>query len=136
MKTCFSYGKVMKQFGHLSSALPLSKKTPLSTNPLITPFFVQTSKTRIPRPNFQGGGEETMQLLIKKYNARSNASFSCDHSNNSVTTKMRSVNIFMWAYICCSSHSHSINILANPLLMPYHTELRCVQEFQLQKIKE
>ena len=39
----------------------------------------------------------------------------------------------MWAYIGCSSHSHSINMFAH--LCPTHF-LRCLWEFQLQKIKE
>ena len=61
MKTCFSEGKLMKQFGNP----PLSKRTPpplLSTNPLflsnffMIPLFVQISKTRTLPPNFRGGG--------------------------------------------------------------------------------
>ena len=63
MKTCFSEGKLMKQFGNP----PLSKRTPLSTNPLflsnffMTPLFVEMSKTITP-PNFRG--EETMITLF------------------------------------------------------------------------
>ena len=52
MKTCFSEGKLIKQFGNplLSKRTP----TPLSTNPLflrsffMTLLFVQISKTRPP----------------------------------------------------------------------------------------
>ena len=59
MKTCFSEGKLMKQFGNP----PLSKRTPFQLTPLflsnffMTPLFVQISKTRNP-PNFRG--EETL----------------------------------------------------------------------------
>ena len=65
MKTCFSEGKLMKQFGKP----PLSKRTtPFQLTPLflsnffMTPLFVQISKTRPPPPNFRGGGEETMHI--------------------------------------------------------------------------
>ena len=67
-------------------------------------------------------------MLIKKSSVRSSASFICDHSNNSVTTNISSVNIFMWAYIGCSSHLHSINRFT----LPYLTHI-C--EFQLRKSK-
>ena len=52
MKTCFSEGKLIKQFGKP----PLSKRTPLSTNSPISeqffhdPLFVEISKTRNPHP--------------------------------------------------------------------------------------
>ena len=60
MKTRFSAGKLMKQFGN---APPLSKRTPpLSSNPLflsnffMTPLFVQILKTRtFPRLILAGG---------------------------------------------------------------------------------
>ena len=64
MKTCFSEGKLMKQFGKQFGNPLLSKRTPLSTNPLflsnffMTPLFVQISQTRTPPHNFRG--EETM----------------------------------------------------------------------------
>ena len=54
MKTCFSLGKVMKQFGKPPL---LSKRTPLSTNPLflnnffMTPLFVQISRMQTPPPH-------------------------------------------------------------------------------------
>ena len=60
MKTCFSEGKLMKQFGKP----PLSKRTPpLSTNPPISEIFFRDSplcgnfqnKKRPPPPNFRGG---------------------------------------------------------------------------------
>ena len=60
MKTCFSEGKLMKQFGTPC----LSKRTPLSTNPqflsnfFMTPLFVKILKTRN-TPTFRW--EETMQ---------------------------------------------------------------------------
>ena len=65
MKTCFSAGKLMKQFGNP----PFLKEPLLLTNPLflsnffMTPFFVQILKTRNPPPppNFREG-EETMRL--------------------------------------------------------------------------
>ena len=64
MKTCFSQGKLMKQFGN-----PLFlRELPLSTNPLslsnffMTPLFVQISKTTYP-PKISRGREETMVLL-------------------------------------------------------------------------
>ena len=63
MKTCFSEGKLIKQFGNP----PLSKRTlppfqPTSlylSNFFMTPLFVQSSKTRIPPTNFRGW-QETM----------------------------------------------------------------------------
>ena len=67
MKTCFSEGKLMKQFGNP----PLSNRTPLSTNPLflsnffMTPLFVQISKTRTP-PTFRGGGNYDISF-VKNY---------------------------------------------------------------------
>ena len=52
MKTCFSEGKLMKQFGNP----PLSKPLFL-INFFMTSPFVQMSKTRTPPPpNFRGGG--------------------------------------------------------------------------------
>ena len=56
MKTCFSAGKLMKQFGILP---PLSTNPLLLSNFFITPLFVQIFKTRTP-PIILGGGEETM----------------------------------------------------------------------------
>ena len=62
MKTCFSEEKLMKQLGNS----PLSKRNPLSTNPLflsnffMTPLFVQISKTRT---KIRGGGNY-VQLKI------------------------------------------------------------------------
>ena len=62
MKTCFSEGKLIKQFGNT----PLSKRTtPLSTNPPISDQFfhdppfcpnVKKKNPPPPRPNFRGGG--------------------------------------------------------------------------------
>ena len=51
MKTCFSAGKLMKQFGNL----PLSKRALLSTNPPICQNF---KNQKPPPPNFrrEGGG--------------------------------------------------------------------------------
>ena len=66
MKTCFSEGKLMKQFGNP----PLSKRTPLATNPLflsnffMNPFFVQLSKTPPPPANFMRGGN--YELFMSK----------------------------------------------------------------------
>ena len=61
MKTCFSEGKLMKQFGNTL----FLRESPLSTNPLFLSnffhdsLFAQISKTRTPpRPNFRR--EETM----------------------------------------------------------------------------
>ena len=56
MKTYFSAGKLMKQFGNP----PFLKEPPFSTNPLflsnffMTPLFAQILKTRT--PNFRRGG--------------------------------------------------------------------------------
>ena len=66
MKTCFSEGKLTKQFGNP----PLSKRIPLSTNPLISeqlfhePPLCPNFKNKTPPPNFRGGGggEETMHI--------------------------------------------------------------------------
>ena len=62
MKTCFSEGKLMKQFGNPS----LSKRTPpLSTNPPISEHFFHDPplcgnfQNNNPPPNFRRG-EETM----------------------------------------------------------------------------
>ena len=66
MKTCFSAGKTMKQFG----VPPHSGRTPISTKPPISeqffhdPLFVQILKTRNP-PNFKGG--ETMKVYGRPY---------------------------------------------------------------------
>ena len=46
MKTCFSKGKLMKQFGNP----PLSKKSPLSTNPPISEQYFHDSPLC---PNFK-----------------------------------------------------------------------------------
>ena len=64
MKTCFSEGKLMKQFGNP----PLSKRTPpLSTNPLfLSNFFMTPSLSKFQKqetpPNFRG---ETMKTLLR-----------------------------------------------------------------------
>ena len=58
MKTCFSAGKMMKQFGNP----PLSKRTPLSTNPPISEQFFHDpplcpnfkNQNPPPLPNFRG----------------------------------------------------------------------------------
>ena len=66
MKTCFSEGKLMKQFGNP----PLSKRTPpLSTNPLfLSNFFMTPSLSKFQKqetpPNFRGVGKETMRSFI------------------------------------------------------------------------
>ena len=63
MKTYFSEGKLMRQFGNypLSKRTPLFQLTPLSlSNFFMTPLFVQILKTRNP-PSFRG--EETMYQL-------------------------------------------------------------------------
>ena len=49
MKTCFSEGNLMKQFG-----TPLSTNPPISGQFFMTPFFVQILKTRSP-PLILGG---------------------------------------------------------------------------------
>ena len=66
MKTCFSEVKLMKQFGNP----PISKRTPLSTNPPIsemfffmTPLIVQISKTRN-LPLFLGGRKLCNHMFI------------------------------------------------------------------------
>ena len=53
MKTCFSEGKLMKQFG-----TPPFQQTPLFlSNFFMTPLFFQILKTRNPLPtNFRSGG--------------------------------------------------------------------------------
>ena len=62
MKTCFSEGKLMKQFGNPP---PFLRELTLSTNPLflsnffMTPFFAQILKTRTSRPIFKK--EQTMR---------------------------------------------------------------------------
>ena len=67
MKTCFSEGKLMKQFGNP----PLSKRTPLSTNPLflsnffMTPLFVQVLKVRTPLILGGGNYEHTKDKIQK-----------------------------------------------------------------------
>ena len=66
MKTCFSEGKLMKQFGNppLSKRTPPFQLTPLFlSNFFMTPLFAQISKTRTP-PNFRGVGKETMRSFI------------------------------------------------------------------------
>ena len=63
MKTYFSQGKLMRQFGNypLSKRTHLFQLTPLSlSNFFMTPLFVQILKTRNP-PSFRG--EETMYQL-------------------------------------------------------------------------
>ena len=70
MKTCFSEGKLIKQFGNT----PLSKRTtPLSTNPPISdqffhdPPFCPNFKNKNPPPSaLISGGEETMILPLSK----------------------------------------------------------------------
>ena len=58
MKTCFSEGKLMKQFGNPP---PFLRETPFQLTPLflsnffMTPLFVQILNKRDP-PNFTGGG--------------------------------------------------------------------------------
>ena len=62
METCFSEGKLMKQFGNppLSKRTALFQLTPLFlSNFFMTPLFVLILKTRNPPPNFRG--EETMK---------------------------------------------------------------------------
>ena len=63
MKTCFSEGKLIKQYGKppLSKRTPTPPPPPLSTplflsNFFMTPLFVQISKTRTSLPNFRVGG--------------------------------------------------------------------------------
>ena len=70
METCFSEGKLMKQFGNPP---PFSKKTPLSTNPPISeqlfpnPPLCPYVKNKKPPPlNFRG--EETMLPPITPHN--------------------------------------------------------------------
>ena len=61
MKTCYSTGTLMKQFGNPP---PLSKRTPLSTNPPISeqffhdPLLCPNFKNQKPHPppNLRGGG--------------------------------------------------------------------------------
>ena len=69
MKTCFSEGKLMKQFEKPA----LFKRTPLSTNLLflsnlfMTPS-VQIAKTSPPLPNFRG--EETKFDVQTRFHSR------------------------------------------------------------------
>ena len=71
MKTCFSEGKLMKQFGNppLSKRTPPFQLTPLFlSNFFMTPLFVQISKTKTPPslpPNFRGEG--TIYIYISDY---------------------------------------------------------------------
>ena len=67
MKTCFSEGKLMKQFGNsLFLRGPPFQLTPLVlSNFFMIPLFAQISKTRKP-PNFRA--EETMTVSIFKLN--------------------------------------------------------------------
>ena len=65
MKTCFSAGKLMKQFGNppfVKEPSPFQLTPRFLRNFFMTPLFVQILKTRTPPPNFRG--EETM---IAKY---------------------------------------------------------------------
>ena len=65
MKTCFSEGKLMEQFG----PPPYSKRTPFQLTPLflsnffMTPLFVQILITRNP-PNFRGGGGGNHEVIM------------------------------------------------------------------------
>ena len=74
MKACFSAGKLMKQFGNP----PLSKRTPLSTNPPISeqffhdPPLCSNFKNQKPPLIFFGG--ETMPVCFNNFCA----SFSCN----------------------------------------------------------
>ena len=68
MKTCFCEEKQMKQFGNL----PLSKRTPLSTNPPISEQFFHDhplcgnfQNKNPPPPNFRG--EETMRIYVSQH---------------------------------------------------------------------
>ena len=63
MKTCFSEGRVMKQFGNpLFLKVPPFQLIPLFlSNFFMTPLFVQISKTRPPPPPPNFRGRETMQ---------------------------------------------------------------------------
>ena len=80
MNTCFSLGKLMKQFGNP----PLSKMTlPFQLTPLflsnffMTPLFIQISKTRNP-PNFRGGGGnyELQHKILENERIRTSMYFS------------------------------------------------------------
>ena len=70
MKTCFSEGRLMKQFGNP----PFSKRTRLSTNPPFSeqffhdPLLVQISKTRPPPTLISGwrGNYERVVSIKKK----------------------------------------------------------------------
>ena len=76
MKTCFSEGKLMKQFGNP----PLSKRTPppfqltplFLSNFFMTPLFVQISKTRPPPLSLGGGGGKlrTCTLTIDRLTSK------------------------------------------------------------------
>ena len=68
MKTCFSEGKLMKQFGNpLFLRGPAFQLTPLFlSNFFMIPHFVQISKTRPPHPNFMGRGNYNRVVSIKK----------------------------------------------------------------------
>ena len=59
MKTCFSEGKLMKQFGNPPFQPPISEQF------LWPPFFVQILKTKEspPSPHNFKGGEETMVII-------------------------------------------------------------------------
>ena len=56
MKTCFSEGKLMKQFGNP----PFLRELPLLTNPppIYEKFFYDPPQTRNLLPNFRGGDYE------------------------------------------------------------------------------
>ena len=64
MKTCFSEGKLMKQFGDPLFLRGHFNQLPISEQFFHVPLFVQISKTRT-SPNFRG--EKTMYLFYLNY---------------------------------------------------------------------
>ena len=68
MKTYFSEGKLVKQFGNplLLRGLPISTNPPplLLSNVFMTPLFVKISKTRIPPPPLILGGRKLCLLCV------------------------------------------------------------------------
>ena len=63
MKTCFSAGKLMKQFGNT----PFLKEPPISGKFFNEPPLCPNFKNQKPPPLILGGGEETMKVNVFCY---------------------------------------------------------------------